>query len=183
VAALVALHDTPAAAQGWQCVGYARQASAVTLTGDAWTWWDQAAGRYARGQKPRPGAVLVLQQSDVMRSGHVAVVRRVLSSREITLDHANWSVRGEVEENVLAVDVSPDNDWSQVRVWYSPGAALGSRTNPAYGFIYPSGPAQLIRAKPVVLAYAMSALDDRPAAEGRTLRDIIADVRREARLR
>jgi hypothetical protein len=28
-----------------QCVPYARQVSGIQIYGDAWTWWDQAAGR------------------------------------------------------------------------------------------------------------------------------------------
>jgi len=32
-----------------QCVPYARDHSQVALYGDAYTWWDQAAGRFSRG--------------------------------------------------------------------------------------------------------------------------------------
>jgi surface antigen len=52
--------------------------------------------------------------------GHVAAVSKVLDSRRVLLRHANWSPiagkRGQVERDVLAMDVSPGNDWSQVRV-------------------------------------------------------------------
>jgi hypothetical protein len=39
---------------------------------------------------------------------------------------------------VLAIDVSAEGDWSQVRIWHSPTGQMGARTNPTYGFIYPA---------------------------------------------
>ena len=45
---------------------------------------------------------------------------------------------GAIEEDVLAIDVSALGDWSQVRVWHSPTAQMGARTNPTFGFIYPA---------------------------------------------
>ena len=78
-----------------------------------------------------------------MPLGHVAVVREILSDREILIDHANWSPingrRGQVERNVRAVDVSAAGDWSAVRIWYAPIGDLGLRANPAHGFIYSDG--------------------------------------------
>ncbi len=133
----------PAAAlnEGLQCVPYARALSGVTIFGDAHTWWDQAAGKYERGDSPKVGAVLAFQPHSNMRLGHVAAVRRVLDDRTIIISHANWStiggVRGHIEEDVRAVDVSENNDWSQVRVWYTPNEAMGGTAWPAYGFIYP----------------------------------------------
>ncbi len=133
----------PAAAlnEGLQCVPYARALSGVTIFGDAHTWWDQAAGKYERGNEPKVGAVLAFQPHGNMRLGHVAAVRRVVDDRTIIISHANWStiggVRGHIEEDVRAVDVSKDNDWSRVRVWYTPNEALGSTEWPAHGFIYP----------------------------------------------
>jgi hypothetical protein len=46
-------------------------------------------------------------------------------------------VRGHIEEDVRAIDVSENNDWSRVRVWYTPNEALGSTEWPVHGFIYP----------------------------------------------
>lgn len=133
----------PAAAlnEGLQCVPYARALSGVTIFGDAHTWWDQAAGKYERGDSPKVGAVLAFQPHGNMRLGHVAAVRRVLDDRTIIISHANWStiggVRGHIEEDVRAIDVSENNDWSQVRVWYTPNEAMGGTAWPAHGFIYP----------------------------------------------
>lgn len=123
-----------------QCVPYARQVSGIEIYGDAHTWWDQAAGRFARGSSPRVGAVMAFRPHGNMKLGHVAAVSRVLDSRTVLLRHANWSEiegrRGQIEDNVRAVDVSPTNDWSEVRVWYAPTQALGTTHWPVEGFIY-----------------------------------------------
>jgi CHAP domain len=132
----------PAAAlnEGLQCVPYARALSGVTIFGDAHTWWGQAEGKYDRGNQPKVGAVLAFSPHGNMRLGHVAAVRRIVDDRTIIISHANWStiggVRGHIEEDVRAIDVSQDNDWSAVRVWYTPNEALGSTEWPAHGFIY-----------------------------------------------
>lgn len=123
-----------------QCVPYAREVSGIQIYGDAHTWWGQAEGRYTRGNQPRVGAVMAFQPHRNMRLGHVAAVSRIIDSRNILLRHANWSPingrRGQVEDNVRAVDVSPNNDWSQVRVWYDPIQSLGKTAWPVHGFIY-----------------------------------------------
>ena len=123
-----------------QCVPYARQLSGIQIYGDAHSWWDQAAGRYQRGQQPRVGAVMAFQPYQGMVLGHVAAVSKIIDSRTVLLSHSNWSPingrRGQIENNVQAVDVSPGNDWSQVRVWYAPMQALGTTAWPVHGFIY-----------------------------------------------
>ncbi|MCP1471315.1 surface antigen [Sphingobium sp. OAS761] len=121
-----------------QCVPYARIVSGVEIRGDALTWWDQADGQYKRGHKPKKGAVLAFRAFGPMTLGHVAVVSKVLDDRRILIRHANWSVPGSIEEDVMAVDVSDEGDWSRVRVWHSPTGQMGARTNPAFGFIYPA---------------------------------------------
>lgn len=127
-----------------QCVPYARARSGVQIYGDAHTWWDQAAGRYARGNRPQVGAVMAFRPSGNMVLGHVAAVAQVLDSRTVLLDHANWSPidgrRGQIERGVKAIDVSPANDWSQVRVWYAPIQGLGTTAWPVAGFIYNDRP-------------------------------------------
>lgn len=123
-----------------QCVPYARKVSGIQLYGDAHTWWDQAAGRYARGSRPKVGAVMAFRPYGAMQLGHVAAVSRIIDSRTVLLRHANWSPidgrRGQLEDNVRAVDVSPANDWSEVRVWYAPLGGLGTTHWPVEGFIY-----------------------------------------------
>ena len=126
-----------------QCVPFARETSGIQLFGDAHTWWDQAAGRFGRGNTPRIGAVMAFRPHRNMRLGHVAAVSRVIDARTVLLSHANWSPiegrRGQIERDVRAIDVSPGNDWSAVRVWYHPLQALGTTEWPVHGFIYGDG--------------------------------------------
>lgn len=119
-----------------QCVPYARTVSGIDIRGDALNWWDQAEGRYDRGQTPRKGAVMSFRPYGPMTLGHVAVVSKILGSREILIRHANWSSPGAIEEDVLARDVSETGDWSEVKVWHSPTGQMGARVNPVNGFIY-----------------------------------------------
>ncbi len=120
-----------------ECVPYARQVSGLQLHGEAHSWWEQAAGRYDRGSVPRPGSVLVFRRSARLGSGHVSVVERVVSDREIVVTQANWVPR-RVTRDEPVVDVSPGNDWSAVRVWWAPSLALGRTAYPTYGFIGPA---------------------------------------------
>ena len=127
-----------------ECVPYARQVSGIQLRGEAYSWWEQAAGRYGRGSVPRPGSVLVFRRSARLGSGHVSVVQRVVSDREIVVTQANWVPR-RVARDEPVVDVSPGNDWSAVRVWWAPSLALGRTAYPTYGFV---GPAPAKRSGP-----------------------------------
>jgi len=120
-----------------QCVPFAREQSGIEIYGNANTWWSQAAGRYPRSSSPAPGSVLVMRGYNDARRGHVAVVTQIVSSRVILVDHANWLNRGEISVNVPVADVSPNNDWSEVRVWYIPNRQWGARTYQAHGFIHP----------------------------------------------
>ena len=124
---------------GISCVPFARIASGIELKGNAANWWDAAAGVYARGQQPEGGSVLNFRATGGMRLGHVAVVTRVVNSREIEIDHANWwgpgASKGGVSRGVPVVDVSEHNDWSAVRVGLGHTGGFGS-VYPTYGFIY-----------------------------------------------
>lgn len=122
-----------------QCVPYARLASGIEIYGDAHTWWAQAAGRYARGNRPALGAVLSLPRGQRLRHGHVAVVTRILGPREIRVAHANWGNTPALRRRILrdhpAIDVSSGNNWSAVRFWNYEAASYGG-VYPADGFIY-----------------------------------------------
>jgi surface antigen len=120
-----------------QCVPYARDHSQVKLYGDAADWWDKAAGIYQRGEMPELGSVLVLTGYAGPRHSHVAVVTAMVSSREIRVSHANWLNDGAIFIDDPVVDVSPDNDWSQVRVFNERTGAWGVRTYLVQGFIGP----------------------------------------------
>ena len=130
-----------------QCVPYARQLTGIQIRGDAHTWWDQAAGRYARGKLPKVGAVMNFRPYANSQLGHVAAVTQIIDSRTVLVSHANWSPidgrRGQIERDVRVIDTSPENDWSTVRVWYGPNKAMGSTDWPLYGFIYNEKPGRV----------------------------------------
>lgn len=121
-----------------QCVPYARQASGIQIYGDAHTWWTQANPPLIRRHYPVSGDVLVLARTNTMRHGHVAVVRNVLGNRDIMVTHSNWGNnrknRRIIYESVRAQDVSPQNNWSQIRFWNYDTKAFG-RPYTAMGFI------------------------------------------------
>jgi hypothetical protein len=122
-----------------ECVPYARRVSGVQLYGDACTWWNQAEGVYARGHAPAPGAVLVLAKTSRLKSGHLAVVSKILGPRDITVTHTNWGDdwinRRITYQSARVHDISPGNDWSNVRFWSNEAHNYGA-PYPAYGFIY-----------------------------------------------
>jgi hypothetical protein len=129
----------PSRSYGISCVPYARQVSGIEVAGNAWQWWDNAVGVYARGDRPEPGSVLNFRPNFRMHLGHVAVVTRVVNAREVMVDHANWPSGGGgggISHNVAVVDVSEANNWSAVRVELGRDGTFGS-VYPTYGFIYP----------------------------------------------
>ena len=118
-----------------QCVPYARAHSDVKLYGDAYTWWDKAEGKYPRETVPEPGAVMVLNNYAGPDRAHVAVVSKLVSAREIRVDHANWLDDGSIYVNDPVEDVSEANDWSLVRVFNLKTDAWGGKVYPVQGFI------------------------------------------------
>jgi hypothetical protein len=149
-----------------ECVPYARQVSGISLSGNAYTWWNEAAGRYDRGQTPQAGSVLNFRANGRMRLGHVAVVQEVVNRREILITQANWGgpgfVRGGVSSGISVVDVSPNNDWSAVRMALGHSSAYGS-VYPTYGFIYAHGAPATLMADAGPAPQIM--LSDRPPAD------------------
>ena len=128
------------ARSGLSCVPFARMATGMNISGNGGRWWHNAAGSYARGQQPERGSVLSFPGSGGMRSGHVAVVSRVVNSRTIQIDHANWGGpglrRGQVLRGAVVVDVSDRNDWTAVRHQVGFDSTTFGRTYPTHGFIY-----------------------------------------------
>ena len=167
----LALVSSPANAlyEGLQCVPFARALTGVTIFGDAHTWWGQAEGKYERGSKPKVGAVMAFIPHGNMRLGHVAAVRKIVDRRTLLISHANWStidgVRGHIEENVRVIDVSEDNDWSRVRVWYTPNSALGGNEWPLHGFIYPEKTRKEKDARAALAAVLAKTPPSRPSAK------------------
>lgn len=124
--------------QPLQCVVYARARSNISIYGDAWTWWRQAAGHYPRSHTPQPGAVMVLDRYAGPHRAHLAFVREIVSPRQIVVDHANWLDRGDIHVGDTVEDVSADNDWSEVRVFNLATGAWGTHDYHVRGFIGPN---------------------------------------------
>jgi len=126
--------------QPLKCVGFARERSGIQIYGDAWTWWNQADGHYARDTTPELGAVLVLTGYAGEKRAHLAVVREKDSPRVIRVDHANWLNDGRIYLDDPVADVSPENDWSQVRVYNLRDHGWGGKIYQVQGFILPEKP-------------------------------------------
>lgn len=125
---------------GISCVPYARSITGMQISGNGGEWWNNSAGRYARGQRPQIGSVLSFRSSGGMRLGHVAVVSRIVQPRVLEIDHANWGGpgirRGTVMRNVRVIDVSDDNTWTRVRVQVGWTSENFGREYPTDGFIH-----------------------------------------------
>jgi len=117
------------------CVQFAREISGVDIRGNAATWWARARGLYARMTEPAPGAVMVFARTRRLHAGHVAVVKQVISPREVRVDHANWGNDGKIYLDTPVVDVSRNNDWSLVKVWNIKLGQLGTHVYRLSGFI------------------------------------------------
>lgn len=166
-----------------QCVAYARAATGIAIMGNAKDWWPNAAGRYARGNVPEPHAVLAFKANWHMPLGHVAVVMRVLNSREIIINQANWwgpgGVPGGIAYNIPVIDVSPHNDWTSVRVALGHTDHVFGSIYPTFGFIYnrpdtgmmieaSGGPGKLPAANPAPSDFRSAAERAAAAVEART---------------
>ncbi len=125
---------------GISCVPYARTVTGMDIKGNAKDWWGNAAGQYARGNRPESGSVMSFRDTAGMRLGHVAVVTRVVDSRMVEIDHANWrgpgATKGNVFKSIPVIDVSDNNDWSHVRVGLGHTGDYGGTVYPTNGFIY-----------------------------------------------
>jgi len=176
---LAAVGDPSGDAPYLQCVPYARQVSGIAIYGDAHTWWGQAEGKYARGNRPGVGSVMSFKPYGNSRLGHVAAVSRIVDSRTVLIRHANWSPingrRGQIEDDVLAVDVSENNDWSEVRVWFAPIQGLGTTRWPLNGFIYPEKGPDRLMAPQTLLAAASE-----PTRKSQISSDFLKGVKLEA---
>ena len=117
------------------CVEYARALSGLAIFGDAKYWWERAKTAYARATHPLEEAVMVFSGSSRLKRGHLAVVSQIVSPREIRVEQANWLNRGEIDHATPILDVSANNDWSQVRVWDMPSRQFGTRVSAISGFI------------------------------------------------
>jgi CHAP domain len=139
-----------------ECAPFARALTGVALSGAAADWWDQADGRYFRMRKPEVGSILVFRRSGRLPSGHVSVVSRVVSDRQIFVTSANW-MHHLVTEDQPVIDMSDNNDWSIVHVFWPPSGQMGVTDYAIYGFIRPDHPANhdlLVAATPAAIRLA-----------------------------
>ncbi|MDG6094336.1 CHAP domain-containing protein [Acetobacter sp. AN02] len=121
-----------------QCVAFVQNESEVQLHGNARDWWYNAEGVYARGAAPEVGSVMNFRPIRRMPLGHVALVTGIEDSRTVIIDQSHWGQSG-ISRDVRVIDVSPDNDWSQVRVALNGDSSRYGSIYPIYGFIYPRG--------------------------------------------
>lgn len=118
-----------------QCVAFVKQTTDFNIRGNARDWWGAASGRFARGGQPEEGAVLAFRGTRRMPLGHVSLVSSIVDSRTILVDHSHWASPG-ISRNVRVVDVSPNNDWSAVRVALNGNSDRLGSIYPTHGFIY-----------------------------------------------
>jgi surface antigen len=140
-----------------ECVPFARALSGIRLNGDAPDWWWEAGGRYTRSSSPQVGSVMVFAPTARLPHGHLSVVSQLRSRREVLVTQANW-VHHRVTTDQLVLDVSPDGDWSMVRVWWPPTDALGATKYPVLGFIWSGTPTshdRIVRAVPGAVRVAL----------------------------
>ncbi len=75
-----------------------------------------------------------------MVHGHLAVVKKVINSRQINVTHSNWGndpkSRRILYHSMRVEDISPANDWTRLRFWNDEDAVFGF-PYAANGFIYP----------------------------------------------
>ncbi|NMJ41573.1 CHAP domain-containing protein [Roseomonas sp. JC162] len=158
---------------GVSCVPYARQVTGMTISGNGGQWWYNAAGLYARGHRPEVGSILAFPGSGGMRAGHVAVVERIVSPREILIHHANWGGpgirRGSIMSGVSVIDASPNNDWTQVRVQVGHSAENYGRIYAVQGFIHnrPDAGGAVYASSS---RYGLEEVAEAPATRGRSTR-------------
>ena len=73
---------------------------------------------------------MVLSRTERLQHGHLAVVRRVIDSRTIEVEHSNWGdnrqTRSLIYKAMPVKDASPKNEWSQARFYHYPSRTFGS---------------------------------------------------------
>ncbi|CAK7192490.1 hypothetical protein COMNV_00689 [Commensalibacter sp. Nvir] len=139
-------HKTHKGGHVIQCVAFARHVSDVQLKGNARDWWNNAEGVYEKGYVPQPNSILSFKSTRRMPYGHVAVVKEVVNPRTIIIDQSHWAQRG-ISRNVPVIDVSPNNDWSSVRVAINRKKDSFGSIYPTHGFIYPNQVSQTTNRK------------------------------------
>lgn len=130
-----------------QCVTYVARLIGISHYGDGKTWWTDPrfiASGYAKNYVPLVGSIVVFDGWGYADGngdwhgnpyGHVGIVRQIISSSEILIDHANWDNKGTI---YTGVGVRKANgSWSSVNVKKTPSSSYGSSSYPVLGFLVP----------------------------------------------
>ncbi len=130
-----------------QCVTYVARLIGISHYGDGKTWWTDTrftTSGYAKNSTPSVGSIIVFDgwgYTDANGEfhgniyGHVGIVRQIVNSSEILIDHANWDKKGTI---YTGVGVRKANgSWSSVNVKATPSSAYGSSAYPVLGFLVP----------------------------------------------
>ena len=113
-----------------ECAEFVRKESSFWIFSHAYGWKDAAKKfGYSIGNKPVLKSVLYFPRQLNAPDAHVVIVTKVIDSRKITIDHANWKRQGEIERDVVVEDISEKGNWSQV--------TLKGKTLNTGGFILP----------------------------------------------
>lgn len=135
----VAFVGTAAANRWIWCTDYVAAELGIGLYGDAKTWWDDStftSTGYTKSSTPVVGSIVVFNSWDSNPYGHVGVVRQIVSSSEILIDHSNWHWDGSILQGVGVKKYS--GSWTQVKVKYNPGdSTYPSTPYPVRGFLVP----------------------------------------------
>ena len=122
-----------------ECVGFCSRAhSGIDLRGDAFGL--VAAGRRPLCPRHRSERRLDPRSDRLCGAAPLPIwpwSGDIISPREIRVDHANWLNDGAIYLSDPIVDVSPENNWSEVRVYNQRAASWGRQTYLVQGFIGP----------------------------------------------
>lgn len=136
---LAMLTSTAFASRWIWCTDYVAYEIGIGHFGHAKTWWSDSrftSTGYTQSSTPAVGAIIVFNSWSSNAFGHVGIVRSILSSSEILIDHSNWHWDGNPQTGVGVKQAS--GSWSQVKVKYNPGDDnYGGSTYPVLGFLIP----------------------------------------------
>lgn len=80
-----------------ECAEFVRKESGFWIFSHAYGWKETARKfGYPIGDKPKQGAVLFFPRQPNAPGGHVVIAKKVVDSRKILVDHANWKRQGEI---------------------------------------------------------------------------------------
>lgn len=119
------------------CTDYVASEFGIGVYGDAWEWWNDSrftSTGYTKSSIPAVGSIIVFNNWQKNPAGHVGIVREIVSSSEIRIDHSNWHWDGNVQKGVGVKQAS--GSWTQVLVKYNPDDTnYGGTAYPVQGFL------------------------------------------------